>query len=109
MGAYWNNWAEKCPSVSIEDGMAEDDWAGWKALTQSIGGRASAGTAAASSSKETYQGSGYPNAYVIPTPVKASTTPSSRHIQLLGADPFVPNTTRLSRGINEGIAHATLH
>ncbi len=108
MAAYWTNWAEKYPIVSIEDGMAEDDWAGWKALTQSIGGRASAGTAAASSSKETYQGSGYPNAYVIPTPVKASTTPSSRHIQLVGDDLFVTNTTRLSRGINEGIANAIL-
>jgi enolase len=107
MSAYWTNWAEKYPIVSIEDGMAEDDWAGWKALTQSIGGRASAGTAAASASKETYQVSGYPNAYVIPTP-RASSTPSSTHIQLVGDDLFVTNTTRLSRGIKEGIANAIL-
>src|SRR6266700_3889803 len=58
MAAYWTNWAEKYPIVSIEDGMAEDDWAGWQSLTQSIGGRASAGTAAASGAKETYQVSG---------------------------------------------------
>src|SRR5467141_3198696 len=41
MAAYWTNWAEKYPIVSIEDGMAEDDWAGWKSLTQSIGSKSS--------------------------------------------------------------------
>jgi enolase len=41
MAAYWTAWAEKYPIVSIEDGMAEDDWAGWKALTQSIGSKSS--------------------------------------------------------------------
>ena len=108
MAAYWGTWAEKYPIVSIEDGMAEDDWAGWKTLTQSIGGRASAGTAAASGSKENYQVSGYPNAYVIPTLKKASTTASAKRIQLVGDDLFVTNTARLSRGINEGIANAIL-
>ena len=108
MAAYWTNWAEKYPIVSIEDGMAEDDWTGWKVLTQSIGGRASAGTAAASGSKETYQVSGYPNAYVIPTPKATSVTPSTKRIQLVGDDIFVTNTARLSRGINEGIANAIL-
>ncbi len=108
MAAYWTKWAEKYPIVSIEDGMAEDDWSGWKVLTQAIGGRASAGTAAASGSKETYQVSGYPNAYVIPTPKTASTAPSSKRVQLVGDDLFVTNTARLSRGINEGIANAIL-
>ena len=41
MAAYWTMWIEKYPIVSIEDGMAEDDWAGWKSLTQSIGSRSS--------------------------------------------------------------------
>jgi enolase len=41
MAAYWTGWTEKYPIVSIEDGMAEDDWAGWKQLTQSVGGKAS--------------------------------------------------------------------
>ena len=41
MAAYWTAWAEKYPIVSIEDGMAEDDWAGWKQLTQSAGGKSS--------------------------------------------------------------------
>jgi len=41
MVAYWTNWAEKYPIVSIEDGMAEDDWAGWKSLTESIGSKSS--------------------------------------------------------------------
>jgi enolase len=37
MAAYWTAWAKKYPIISIEDGLAEDDWAGWKALTDSIG------------------------------------------------------------------------
>jgi len=41
MAAYWTNWVEKYPIVSIEDGMAEDDWAGWKALTNSVGAKSS--------------------------------------------------------------------
>src|SRR5204863_7390538 len=39
MAAYWTTWAEKYPIVSIEDGMAEDDWAGWKSLLQIIGSK----------------------------------------------------------------------
>jgi enolase len=34
---YWANWASKYPIISIEDGMAEDDWNGWKKLTDKIG------------------------------------------------------------------------
>lgn len=34
---YWESWVKKYPIVSIEDGMAEDDWNGWKNLTQTIG------------------------------------------------------------------------
>ena len=41
MAAYWTKWVEKYPIVSIEDGMAEDDWAGWKSLTQAIGSKSS--------------------------------------------------------------------
>src|ERR1700745_208585 len=77
MAAYWTKWAEKYPIVSIEDGMAEDDWAGWKQLTQNIGA-ASSQAAAASQAQDSYQVSGYPNAYVIPTPGgKASSAMSS--------------------------------
>jgi enolase len=36
---YWANWASKYPIISIEDGMAEDDWNGWKKLTDKIGGK----------------------------------------------------------------------
>lgn len=36
---FWTNWASQYPIVSIEDGMAEDDWEGWAALTQSIGNK----------------------------------------------------------------------
>ena len=73
MAAYWTSWTEKYPIVSIEDGMAEDDWSGWKALTESVGGKS-----------------------------------SKKKIQLVGDDLFVTNTTRLSRGIKEGIANAIL-
>src|SRR5277367_4960842 len=41
MSAYWTSWVEKYPIVSIEDGMAEDDWAGWKSLTESVGSKSS--------------------------------------------------------------------
>ena len=34
---YWASWAAKYPIISIEDGMAEDDWAGWKGVTDKIG------------------------------------------------------------------------
>jgi enolase len=37
MAAYWADWCNKYPIVSIEDGMAEDDWKGWKALTDKVG------------------------------------------------------------------------
>jgi enolase len=73
MAAYWTSWVEKYPIVSIEDGMAEDDWSGWKALTQSVDAKS-----------------------------------SKKKIQLVGDDLFVTNTTRLSRGITEGIANAIL-
>lgn len=36
---FWAKWCKKYPIVSIEDGMAEDDWKGWKALTDSIGSK----------------------------------------------------------------------
>lgn len=34
---YWKNWVNKYPIISIEDGMAEDDWDGWKLLTDAVG------------------------------------------------------------------------
>lgn len=34
---YWANWVRNYPIVSIEDGMAEDDWDGWKLLTDTLG------------------------------------------------------------------------
>jgi enolase len=39
MVAYWAEWAKKYPIVSIEDGLAEDDWKGWLALTQELGNK----------------------------------------------------------------------
>ena len=39
LAALWTEWARDYPVLSIEDGMDEDDWAGWQLLTQSIGDR----------------------------------------------------------------------
>jgi len=39
MAEYWTNWCKKYPIISIEDGLAEDDWTGWKALTEKVGSK----------------------------------------------------------------------
>ncbi|MCK4542487.1 MAG: phosphopyruvate hydratase [Spirochaetales bacterium] len=68
MSDYWADWINKFPIISIEDGMAEDDWAGWKIHTEKVG----------------------------------------KKVQIVGDDLFVTNTTRLKRGIEEGIANSIL-
>jgi enolase len=37
---FWENWIDKYPIISLEDGMAEDDWSGWQMLNERIGDRA---------------------------------------------------------------------
>ncbi|MEA2487192.1 MAG: enolase [Actinomycetota bacterium] len=37
MVSFWQDWLGRYPIVSIEDGMAEDDWDGWRSLTQAVG------------------------------------------------------------------------
>jgi len=39
MVAFYDNWTRQYPIVSLEDGLAEDDWAGWKLLTDKLGSR----------------------------------------------------------------------
>ncbi len=39
MVKFWESWVKQYPIVSIEDGMAEDDWAGWKELTDTLGSK----------------------------------------------------------------------
>jgi enolase len=39
MVSYWKDWTSKYPILSIEDGLAEDDWKGWAELTTAIGDR----------------------------------------------------------------------
>lgn len=39
MVSLWTDWTNKYPIVSIEDGLQEDDWTGWKELTDAIGGK----------------------------------------------------------------------
>ncbi len=36
---YWKNWVNNYPIISIEDGMAEDDWDGWKLMTETMGSK----------------------------------------------------------------------
>ena len=65
---FYENWVRQYPIVSLEDGLAEDDWEGWKILTDKLGGK----------------------------------------IQLVGDDLFVTNTSRLQRGIEEGVGNSIL-
>jgi enolase len=39
MVKFWTKWVEEYPIVSLEDGMAEDDWEGWHTLTQALGSK----------------------------------------------------------------------
>jgi enolase len=39
MVSYWDDWVKKYPIISIEDGMAEDDWNGWKLMTERMGNK----------------------------------------------------------------------
>ena len=39
MVKFWAKWVEQYPIISLEDGMAEDDWAGWKLLTDALGSK----------------------------------------------------------------------
>ncbi len=39
MVAFWKNWVEQYPIVSLEDGLAQDDWESWKLLTAELGGK----------------------------------------------------------------------
>ncbi len=39
MVAFWKNWVEQFPIVSIEDGLAQDDWEGWQMMTKELGSR----------------------------------------------------------------------
>ncbi len=41
MAGYWAHWAANYPIVSMEDGMAENDWPGWRSLTNQIGSKSS--------------------------------------------------------------------
>jgi len=103
MSAYWTAWVEKYPIVSIEDGMAEDDWAGWRLLTQSIGAKRTASSAAAYASSPSSSSSSS-----LTSSGDAAASGAKKSIQLVGDDLFVTNTSRLSRGINEGVANAIL-
>lgn len=68
MAEYYADLCSRYPIISVEDGMAEDDWEGWAVLTDLLGGR----------------------------------------VQLVGDDLFVTSSSRLSRGIELGVANSIL-
>jgi enolase len=39
MTRYWESWVKQYPIISLEDGLSEDDWEGWKVLTRELGGK----------------------------------------------------------------------
>jgi enolase len=81
---FYADWVAKYPIVSIEDGLAEDDWAGYKLMTERLGG-----------SKK--PGIGKNNKKLV-----------DKKIQIVGDDLFVTNITRLERGIKEGACNSIL-
>lgn len=64
---HWKTLCDKYPIISIEDGLGEEDWSGWKKLTAEL-----------------------------------------PHVQLVGDDLFVTNTTRLQKGIENDVANSIL-
>lgn len=65
---YWYQICNKYPVISLEDGLAEEDWEGWKVLTDKLGNK----------------------------------------IQLVGDDLFVTNTSRIQKGIKQGVSNSVL-
>ena len=78
MVEFWKSWVRQYPIVSIEDGLSEDDWDGWKLLTRELGKSA------------------------------AGETQNKKAIQLVGDDIFVTNPKIFARGISEKVANAIL-
>src|SRR5271156_5307982 len=78
MVEFWKSWVRQYPIVSIEDGLSEDDWEGWKLLTHELG-KSAAGEAQ-----------------------------NKKPIQLVGDDIFVTNPKIFARGIAEKVGNAIL-
>jgi len=78
MVEFWKSWVQQYPIVSIEDGLAEDDWDGWKLLTHELGRS------------------------------PAAEMEKRRTIQLVGDDIFVTNPKIFARGISEKVGNAIL-
>src|ERR1700728_1722669 len=78
MVEFWANWVRQYPIISIEDGLAEDDWDGWKLLTHELGRS------------------------------PAAEMEKRRTIQLVGDDIFVTNPKIFARGISEKVGNAIL-
>lgn len=81
MIALYREWTEKYPFVSIEDGLAEDDWEGWSALTAALG---------------------------APLKSNPSRLRTSHGVQIVGDDLFATNLARLKTGIEKKAANAIL-
>jgi enolase 1/2/3 len=78
MVEFWKSWVQQYPIVSIEDGLAEDDWDGWKLLTHELGKS------------------------------PAAEMEKRKTVQLVGDDIFVTNPKIFARGISEKVGNAIL-
>ncbi|MDD3469700.1 MAG: phosphopyruvate hydratase [Thermoguttaceae bacterium] len=86
MADIFEKWCQKYPILSIEDGCAEDDWEGWKRLTDRFAQVSSTNAAVLSRSFQS----------------------SKRPLMLVGDDLFATNIERFQRGVQEGVANTIL-
>jgi len=85
MVAFYADWVKKYPILSIEDGLSEDDWAGYALMTKTLGLNPSKGSVG-----------------------RTSNDVLGKKIQIVGDDLFVTNIARLKRGIDEKSGNSIL-
>src|SRR5580700_11087054 len=105
MVEFWAGWVRQYPIVSIEDGLAEDDWDGWKLLTREMGRREE--LAQPPKNVELGDSSAVTRKRTIHTATEVPGV-GKKIIQLVGDDIFVTNPKIFARGIAESIGNAIL-
>jgi enolase len=105
MVAFWESWVRQYPIVSIEDGLAEDDWDGWRLLTREMGRREE--LAQPPKNVELGDSSAITRKRTIHTATEVPGV-GKKIIQLVGDDIFVTNPKIFARGIAESIGNAIL-
>ncbi len=112
---FFEDWVNKYPIISIEDGMAEEDWEGWKLMTERLGKKVQlVGDDLFVTNTERLKTGiekGIANSILIEEDWegwKLMTERLGKKVQLVGDDLFVTNTERLKTGIEKGIANSIL-